>query len=73
MTAFDLYALLDVEPDANFVEIKKAYRKLCKKYHPDSGEDSISPTMFKLIQNAFDVLSNPEKRKAYDKRYKHIR
>lgn len=59
----DLYELLGVQKTANASEIKKAYRKMSKKFHPDLGGDE---EMFKKISNANEVLSDPEKRKKYD-------
>lgn len=60
----DYYNTLGVTNTATPDEIKKAYKKLAMKYHPDrnSGDD----TQFKKIQEAYEVLSNPEKRKQYD-------
>lgn len=60
----DYYSVLDVPKTATPDEIKKAYRKLAMKYHPDrNGGDE---TQFKKIQEAYDILGNPEKRKSYD-------
>jgi molecular chaperone DnaJ len=58
-----LYDTLGVPKSASADEIKKAYRKLAREHHPDSGGDE---ARFKEIQGAYDVLSDPEKRKAYD-------
>lgn len=58
------YELLGVEKTASAAEIKKAYRVLAMKHHPDKGGDS---EMFKDIQKAFEVLSDPDKRSVYDK------
>ncbi len=58
------YKVLRVDPDANPSEIKKAYRKAVKRFHPDvspQGDDK-----FKQIQEAYETLSDPAKRKAYD-------
>lgn len=58
-----LYKQLGVEKTATQGEIKKAYRKLARVHHPDRGGD---PEEFKKVQNAYDCLSDPDKRKAYD-------
>ena len=60
----DLYQVLGVSRDASEHDIKKAFKKLAMKYHPDRGGDA---EMFKKINEAYAVLSNPEKRAAYDR------
>jgi len=63
----DCYSVLGVDRKANASEIKKAYRKLAKKYHPDSNEgDARAAEHFKEINEAYGVLSDEEKRKLYD-------
>jgi molecular chaperone DnaJ len=64
----DLYGSLGVEKDASQDEIKKAYRKLVRRYHPDKNPgDKAAEARFKEVQAAYDVLSDPEKRKQYDR------
>ena len=58
-----MYEALGLSRDATQDDIKKAYRKLAMKNHPDKGGD---PEAFKVVQNAYDVLSDPAKRRNYD-------
>src|SRR6185436_13253678 len=63
-----LYDSLGVKKDASQDEIKKAYRKLVREHHPDKNPgDAAAEAKFKEVQAAYDVLSDPEKRKQYDR------
>lgn len=63
----DLYKILGVTKSSTQDEIKKAYRKLSRKYHPDMNPDNpSSEAKFKEIQNAFEVLGDPTKKQQYD-------
>lgn len=67
MSGTDYYKLLNVSKKASSDEIKKAYRKLAMKYHPDHTKgDKAGEEKFKKISEAYAVLSDPEKRKQYD-------
>jgi curved DNA-binding protein len=68
MASKDFYQLLGVNRTASDKDIKQAYRKLARKYHPDVNPgDKSAEAKFKEINNAYEVLSDPEKRKKYDK------
>jgi len=60
------YKILNVKTDASLLEIKKAYYKLAKKYHPDVNDSHDAEAIFKIITIAYKTLSNPQKRKYYD-------
>ena len=62
----DLYETLGVHRDSSFDEIKKAYRKLAREYHPDVNPDPAVKDKFKDITAAYEVLSDPSKRQKYD-------
>jgi curved DNA-binding protein len=62
----DYYKILGVDKKASQAEIQKAYRKLAKKYHPDTNKDPRSADKFKEINEAYEVLRDPDKRKKYD-------
>lgn len=71
MAKRDFYEILGVAKTASEDEIKKSYRKLAMKYHPDRNPDSKeSEEKFKEVKEAYEMLTNPEKREAYD-RYGH--
>tara|TARA_R110001592_G_scaffold237306_3_gene496152 strand:+ start:52789 stop:53682 length:894 start_codon:yes stop_codon:yes gene_type:complete len=68
MAFIDYYQILGIAKNASENEIKKAYRKLARKYHPDvSANDKEAENKFKEINEANEVLSNPDNRKKYDK------
>ena len=75
MEYIDYYKILDVDKGASDEEIKKAYRKLARKYHPDlNPNDKKANGMFQQINEANEVLSDAEKRKKFDqygKDWKH--
>ncbi len=62
----DYYKILGVDRKASQEEIQKAYRKLAKKYHPDANTAPEAAEKFKEINEAYEVLRDPEKRKKYD-------
>ena len=66
----DYYEVLGVDRGADDATLKKAYRKLAKKYHPDMNPgDKEAEAKFKEATEAYGVLSDPDKRRQYDRRY----
>lgn len=65
------YEILQISQNASDEVIKAAYRSLVKKYHPDAGIEKDSES-FKLVEQAFNILSDQEKRKAYDEELRHV-
>src|SRR5687768_928352 len=63
----DYYDVLGVDRKASQEDIRKAYRKLARRYHPDTNKEPGAEERFKEISEAHDVLSDPDKRKAYDR------
>ena len=72
MTIKDYYKILGVQENADQTEIKRIYRQLAKKYHPDANQgDKQAEERLKEISEAYDVLSNPEKKQKYDQMRKY--
>lgn len=67
MASLSYYTVLDVSPESSLAEIKKNYQKMVLKYHPDRPEGDVE--MFEMVNEAFFTLSDPEKRKEYDKTF----
>src|SRR4249920_2158267 len=62
----DFYQVLGIERGASDAEIKRAFRKLAQQWHPDVSTDADAPERFKEINEAYQVLSDPQRRQAYD-------
>src|SRR5512147_1407200 len=63
----DLYAILGLKPNASAAEIKRAYRRLARKYHPDINPgDRAAELRFRQIAEAYETLIDPERRRRYD-------
>ncbi|MFT4178451.1 MAG: DnaJ C-terminal domain-containing protein [Thermomonas sp.] len=62
----DYYGILGVEPGAGDAEIKTAYRRLARKYHPDVSKEKGAEEKFKAVNEAYEALRDPDRRKAYD-------
>ncbi|MFZ3128943.1 MAG: DnaJ domain-containing protein [Rhodoferax sp.] len=62
----DLYATLGVSSAATLADIKKAFRQMASLHHPDRNADADAPARFRAVQEAYAVLSDADKRQAYD-------
>ncbi len=60
------YAALGLKSDASLSDVKKAFRQKASQFHPDRNSDPDAPARFREVQEAYDVLSDDDKRKAYD-------
>ena len=68
----DYYQILGVPADANLKAIKVAYRQMARQYHPDTQTDQSSDEHMKQINEAYAVLSDSRKRRAYDRKRKQV-
>ena len=66
--AHSYYAILGLHPSASVIEIRQAYRELSKRYHPDTTEltAEVATDKFRRLNEAYGILSNPERRSLYD-------
>jgi curved DNA-binding protein CbpA len=62
----DHYSALGLGSSATLADIKKAFRQKASQYHPDRNSDASAPALFRAVQEAYEVLSNDDKRQAYD-------
>ncbi|WNF37708.1 molecular chaperone DnaJ [Bacillaceae bacterium IKA-2] len=66
MSKRDFYEVLGVDKNTSGDEVKKAYRKLARKYHPDVNKEADAETKFKEVKEAYDTLADPQKKAQYD-------
>ncbi len=69
----DYYKILGVSPEASYEEIRSAFRALARELHPDTGEGGGDVRRFQLVQEAWEVLSDPERRARYDRERRRAR
>ena len=67
MANTDLYAVLEVDSNATQEDLKKSYRRLARQYHPDTNDDPSAEARFKEVSQAYEILSDPERRANYDR------
>lgn len=72
MEARNYYRILEIERSASGAEIKAAYRKLAKRFHPDVTDDPDGESKFKAMAEAYRMLKGRETRRAYDRRDVHV-
>lgn len=63
----DFYDLLGVDPDADDDDLKQAYRRLARQYHPDVNDDPRATAQFKTVRRAYEILTDDEERRRYDR------
>jgi DnaJ-class molecular chaperone len=66
LTVSEHYAALGLKSDATLADIKRTFRQKASQFHPDRNSDPDAPARFREVQEAYDVLSDGDKRKAYD-------
>lgn len=66
MSEDNLYRILQIDPSAESEVVDAAYRRLARKYHPDSGGDVASEERMRALNSAYEVISDPAKRREYD-------
>jgi DnaJ-class molecular chaperone len=66
MSEFNPYEILEIKPNSTIEEIKKAYRKMMLKYHPDKNKSDDAPKKFNDVKIAYEVLCNPKRKQEYD-------
>ena len=67
MANTDLYAVLECEHNATPEELKRSYRRLARQYHPDTNDDPAAESRFKEVSQAYEILSDPDRRANYDR------